>query len=584
MRRKRVSKSVFFRLFLTIFLVIIPINIILMAYAAFAFNSIRNQAAQERLGIMNLYMSSFDTSVAQITAAFERENSSYEMLLLMQSDAEHSQNDFEWYGARSRIMNTYNQWTQDYPLFEGFFSYFDYGGRGENSYAVRSGYPPSLPGINDRIISIVEQDLNEAEAEGAQYHGREWGHIRIQDRDYLLRIWKTGNCIFGCWMDLDRILEEWNADPDTSFQFIFADSEGRVCVDVPEGTGAGYSYGETCSSDEAAVRSDETGLTLIAAADSGLPLESMPVMVIVLLATTLLALAAIPLLIFVTRRYILKPVNQLLDAMDHVRGGNLQYQIPASDISGEFAILDDSFNTMIRQLRDTKIAAYESEVERQRIQMRYLSQQIQPHFVLNTLNILYSYEPEEYPLIQKMILCLSKYFRYIVKVHSDFVELSQELDHIKNYFEIQMARYPEQFDYYVESEEGMDDLLIPPLLIQNFTENSIKYAISMEKKVSIYVLVQFYENDRMRIRIADTGKGLPDQVLESIRKFRETHQYQENLGIGIQNAIERLEIMYNGVPKILFYNSVEGGATVDIIMPCMRRGMEEKENENSDDR
>lgn len=114
--------------------------------------------------------------------------------------------------------------------------------------------------------------------------------------------------------------------------------------------------------------------------------------------------------------------------------------------------------------------------------MRYLSQQIQPHFVLNTLNILYSYEPEEYPLIQKMILCLSKYFRYIVKVHSDFVELSQELAHIKNYFEIQEARYPEQFDYYVESEEGMDDLLIPPLLIQNFTENSIKYAIDMEKR------------------------------------------------------------------------------------------------------
>lgn len=58
----------------------------------------------------------------------------------------------------------------------------------------------------------------------------------------------------------------------------------------------------------------------------------------------------------------------------------------------------------------------------------------------------------------------------------------------------------------------------------------------------------------MRIRIADTGKGLSDQTLEAIQRFRETHQYQEDLGIGIQNAIERLEIMYNGVPKIMFYN------------------------------
>ncbi len=56
--------------------------------------------------------------------------------------------------------------------------------------------------------------------------------------------------------------------------------------------------------------------------------------------------------------------------------------------------------------------------------MRFLSQQIQPHFILNAMNILYSYEKEEYPLIQKMILCLSKYFRYVVNANTDFVKLS----------------------------------------------------------------------------------------------------------------------------------------------------------------
>ena len=93
-------------------------------------------------------------------------------------------------------------------------------------------------------------------------------------------------------------------------------------------------------------------------------MNSMPAVVIVLIVLAILALAAIPLLAFVTRKYILKPVNQLLGAMEMVKAGDLSYQIPEGQISGEFAILNSSFNSMIRDLHDTKIAAYESEVQR----------------------------------------------------------------------------------------------------------------------------------------------------------------------------------------------------------------------------
>lgn len=121
MKRKRVSKSVFFRLFLAIFLVVIPINIILMIYAVLVFNSVNDQAVQERTSVMHLYMSTLDSSVDQITAAFYRENTSQEILTLMQSDVELSQSEFEWYGARTELMNLYQQWITDYPVFEGFF-------------------------------------------------------------------------------------------------------------------------------------------------------------------------------------------------------------------------------------------------------------------------------------------------------------------------------------------------------------------------------------------------------------------------------------------------------------------------------
>lgn len=574
-KQKKVSKSVFFRLFLTLFLVLIPINVILIIYALFMFNNVKEQTYSERENVLSMYVASLDAAVEQMTTSFYRLASEYDMLLLMQSDAQHSSDNIEWHSARTRLMNTYRQWLQDYPLIDGIFSYYDYGDSGENSWAVRSTSPNVIPDINNRMMDLLEKEIVIANKNGDIYRGCPWQPLYLDQQNFLIRIWKSNNCYYGCWINLDSVIGRWDLNKEGSPELFFLDSDGNIrSGDSKDLTGENI----------ISVDSQTTGLKLVTSISDQIFLYSVPKIVILFVVFAFIALAAIPVLALVTRKYILKPVNELLKAMDKVRLGDLNYQIPHSGISGEFAILDESFNVMIRQLRDTKIAAYESEMERQRIWMRYLSQQIQPHFVLNTLNILYSYEPEEYRLIQKMILCLSKYFRYIVKVHSDFVELRQELDHIKNYFQIQLARYPDRFYYYVEAQEGMDHLLIPPLIIQNFTENSIKYSISMQKKISIYVLVEFFEEDKMRIRIADTGNGLSSEVLDAIERFRRTRKYQEELGVGIQNAIERLDILYHGIPKIQFYNSTSGGATIDIIMPCrVKEGMEELNDENSDD-
>ena len=121
-------------------------------------------------------------------------------------------------------------------------------------------------------------------------------------------------------------------------------------------------------------------------------------------------------------------------------------------------------------------------------------------------------------------------------------------------------------------------MAIPPLLIQNFTENAVKYSVSMNYEVRIDVKAERMDAQTIRIRIADTGKGLPENVLEAVRVFQRTRENQECLGVGIRNAIERLEIMYHGKAWINFYNRQEGGAVIDITLPDMtleRTGDEE---------
>lgn len=109
--------------------------------------------------------------------------------------------------------------------------------------------------------------------------------------------------------------------------------------------------------------------------------------------------------------------------------------------------------------------------------------------------------------------------------------------------------------------------MLPPLIIQNFVENSIKNSIDLDQKIRVYVLAEKLGKDYMRIRIADTGAGFPQKVLDAIMRFKTSHKPEPDLGVGISNAILRLDILYDSVPELRIYNSPAGGATVDILLP-----------------
>ena len=295
-------------------------------------------------------------------------------------------------------------------------------------------------------------------------------------------------------------------------------------------------------------------------------------MQIVQVLSLVLAFTVVPILIWYMYKQVIRPIHKLTHAIDAVNSGNLDYQISIEKESREFEQINQNFNEMLTQVKDLKIDVYEQELEKKNIKMRYLSQQIQPHFILNALNIIYSYEPDEYPLIQKMVLCISKYFRYIIKTNAEFVMLSQEMEHIKNYFEIQNARYPGLFFSIVEYEEDLATALIPPLIVQSFAENAIKHSLKIGNKISIFVITDKMTDDNgqtmMRIRLADTGEGISDEILEKIERFKQTEEHQDGLGIGIENSIERLKYLYDNKGYIKIWRDENyPGTTVEIVLP-----------------
>lgn len=456
----------------------------------------------------------------------------------------------------------------DYPWVDTMFFHFP-----ANGLLILTGYPG---------VSVLEarKEIEDA-IEREQYKEQGWKCMEVDGTSVLFGFSNWRNADFGVMLNLERTLDKLNLSEDKAGRTVFfTNQEGTALTRK----GRAYLEEKECTLEEL----EETGscqvfysdleaydLRLVEAVEWNKLNENLSTTIILVqFLSVLTTLLVIPLLLWYVRKWVSKPLNRLVGAIDKIEGGDLEYRIETDGASQgrEFEQINRSFNDMMEQVKNLKIHVYEKELERKNIRMRYLSQQISPHFILNAMNILYSYEPEEYPLIQKMILCISKYFRYIVKVNARFVELGQEMEHIKNYFEIQKARYPGLFFSIVEYEEGLKKALLPPLLVQNFAENAIKHSLKIGNKITIFVITDYYreegKEEKMRIRLADTGAGMSDGLLEKIEVFQQTGKHQEGLGVGIENSIERLKFLYPEENRIRFWrDEYYSGTNVEMILP-----------------
>ncbi|CAM3084172.1 histidine kinase [Paenibacillus lupini] len=228
------------------------------------------------------------------------------------------------------------------------------------------------------------------------------------------------------------------------------------------------------------------------------------------------------------------------------------------------------FAQLVTQIKTYKIDIYERELEKQQIQLDYMKLQIKPHFFLNCLTTIHSMaQMDMTEEIQQMALSTSVYFRYIFQNGQDFVRMEDEIEHVRVYLEIQRNRYQGSFLYRIEQTELTRDTPIPPLVLQTFIENAIKYAVSRDKQVLIELTVeeQLIEDETMTvIQITDTGPGFPPDVLEKLQQGQPLDQ-TNGTQIGIMNTASRLEYLYGERAVIRFSNRENGGACVTLYLP-----------------
>jgi two-component system sensor histidine kinase YesM len=128
--------------------------------------------------------------------------------------------------------------------------------------------------------------------------------------------------------------------------------------------------------------------------------------------------------------------------MGKVKGGNWSVRVETDKDAEEFRILGRSFNTMMTEIQTLRVNVFEEQLNKQREELQRLQMQVNPHFFLNSLNIIYNLaKVKNYSLIMEMSLSLIRYFRFLFRSNISLVKLKEELDHTRNYLGIQSMRF-----------------------------------------------------------------------------------------------------------------------------------------------
>jgi two-component system, LytTR family, sensor kinase len=180
--------------------------------------------------------------------------------------------------------------------------------------------------------------------------------------------------------------------------------------------------------------------------------------------------------------------------------------------------------------------ARQIEARRMAMELSFLRSQINPHFLFNTLNSIYSLALMKSEQTADAVMKLSDIMRYITEdANTDMVPLIKEVNSIRYYVELQKIRLGATVDIELEIIGEIPDFTIPPLILMPFVENAFKYGIGPEEQTSIHIRLQ-------------AGNGV--LVFSTVNRVVWAGKQMNTTGLGISNTRQRLEQIYPGKYKL----------------------------------
>jgi two-component system sensor histidine kinase YesM len=569
----RLRGSLNFKVIISVLIMTGPLLSMLLYNNFYAIDVVREQVADSYKKMLTLYMKQIDSGLNDVDVYLNTMLSSFDLISLDQAES-----DADFYDSKIFL---FNKLSKDITLYDSLSSFFIYTENRQDFMDVNK--TQNLTVEEKDLIKQYVSDFIRSPSILKGNSAQRWHYARIGQSDYLFDIVRYGNVYLGGWVRTDQLME-----PLESLQIgeggsvLLANDEGKPITDTElvdeNGIQLHQSEGDyyLTGSDRKYLIVDSPSargnFKLVAVIPDHHILDRLPYLQGIIWIISASSLLFIPVGLYFIRQSILVPLYRVLVSMKKVRNGDWSIRVDMHKRgSEEFRILGESFNSMMTEIETLRVNVFEEQLNKQKEELQRLQLQVNPHFFLNSLNIVYNLaKVKNYELTMKLTRSLVHYFRYMFRSNTSFVPLKEELEHTRNYLGIQALRFPEKLKWSIEAPDYLTDTPIPPLVIQSFVENSIKHAVTMDRLVHISVRIDFLDEDSgtwVKISIKDTGSGFDKEVLRELQSGRSVEN-ERGEHTGIWNVQRRLNLLYGDSVSIRFANDSEsGGATVFIIIP-----------------
>ncbi len=221
-----------------------------------------------------------------------------------------------------------------------------------------------------------------------------------------------------------------------------------------------------------------------------------------------------------------------------------------------------------RESRDRAIRASQLETRLIAAQMAALRQQLQPHFLFNTLHAISALMHRDVEAADRTLMKLSDLLRMTLEhVGHQEIPLHAELDFLSKYLDIEQTRFADRLVVRFDIEPETLDTLLPTLLLQPLVENAIKHGVSRKKGPGHVDIRARRDHDKLWIEVRDDGLGLSETALDALQK-----------GIGVSTTRARLQHQFGADYRFEFHRLEEGVAVV-VALPWRTEHCPIPENE-----
>ena len=279
-------------------------------------------------------------------------------------------------------------------------------------------------------------------------------------------------------------------------------------------------------------------------------------------------------------RSISKPISDLMDRMNRFGHGDLNTGLrPDTETAmDEPGMLTRGFDEMVMRINGLVNDVYQSEIRKKQLEflkkeaeLNALQQQINPHFLYNTLEtIFWTAQLKGEEEIAEMVTALGDFFRTSINKGLEYLLIKDEINNVKNYVYLQKIRFGNRFSVVWKIDEDILNYLTIKIILQPIIENGIVHGVENLEKDGVITISGILSEGRIVFRVIDNGPGMTAEQVDFINHSI-NNKNDLNKSIGLENVNQRIKL-YFGDDFGVGVKSIPGSGTqVTVEIPALTR-------------